>query len=60
MDPVNCSPPSIEVPDARFVVFTAVRITVQFFWVVTPCNVVVGYQLFRGPLHSEEGGSMDL
>jgi len=22
---------------------------VQVFWVVTPCNVVVGYQLFRDP-----------
>jgi hypothetical protein len=42
---------------------TAVTLQVQVFWVVTPCNVVVGYQSFRGPccLHAHhEGGSMDL
>jgi hypothetical protein len=32
----------------RFV-FTAVKIQVEVFWVVTPCSVVVGYQCFRGP-----------
>jgi hypothetical protein len=35
--------------DERFEVFTAMKIQVQFFWVVTPCGVVVGYQRFRGP-----------
>jgi hypothetical protein len=33
----------------------------EFFWVVTPCNVVVGYQRFRGPcflnLQIADGGS---
>jgi len=32
--------------DARFVVFTAVKIHVEVFWVVTPCSFVVGYQRF--------------
>jgi hypothetical protein len=27
----------------RFKVFTAVKIQVKVFWVVTPCSVVVGY-----------------
>jgi hypothetical protein len=29
---------------AKFEVFTAVKIHVEVFWVVTPCSVVVGYQ----------------
>jgi hypothetical protein len=33
----------------RFEVFTTIEIQVQFFWVVTPCSVVVGYQRFGGP-----------
>jgi hypothetical protein len=33
---------------ARFEVLMAVKIQVEFFWVVTPCNVVE-YQCFRGP-----------
>jgi len=32
-----------------FEAFTAVMFQVEVFWVVTPCNVVVGYQRFRGP-----------
>jgi len=35
--------------DARIEVFTAVKIQVEFFRVVTPCNVVVGYQRFGSP-----------
>jgi hypothetical protein len=34
---------------ARFDVFTAVKIQVKVFCVVTPCSVVVGYQRFRDP-----------
>jgi len=34
---------------AKFEVFTAVKIEVEFFWVVTPCSVMVGYQHFGGP-----------
>jgi len=34
---------------AAFEVFTAVKIQVEVFWVVTPCSVVVGYRRFRGP-----------
>jgi hypothetical protein len=34
---------------ARFEVFKAVKIKVKVFWVVTPCNVVTGYQSFRSP-----------
>jgi len=29
--------------DARFEIFTAVKIQVEVFWIVTPCGVVVGY-----------------
>jgi hypothetical protein len=28
---------------------TTVMFQVEIFWFVTPCDVVVGYQLFRGP-----------
>jgi len=28
---------------ATFEVFTAVKIQVEFFWIVTPCSAVVGY-----------------
>jgi hypothetical protein len=34
--------------DVRFLVPTAVKIHVVVFWVVAPCNVVVGYQRFGG------------
>jgi hypothetical protein len=34
--------------DARFEVFTAVKIQVQVYWVLTPCSVVVGYRRFGG------------
>jgi hypothetical protein len=47
MDLVNCSLP-IVVPVVRFEVFTAVKIQVEFFWVLMPCSVV-GYHCFRGP-----------
>jgi len=30
-------------------VFTAVKIKVEFFCVVTQCRIVVGYQRFGGP-----------
>jgi hypothetical protein len=33
---------------ARFEGFTAVKIQIKFFWVVTSCRVVAGYQRFRG------------
>jgi hypothetical protein len=31
-------------PDARFEIFTAVKIQVEIFWVVTLCSLAVGYQ----------------
>jgi hypothetical protein len=31
-----------------FVVFTEVMLQVGVFWVVTPCNVVVGYERLQG------------
>jgi hypothetical protein len=34
---------------SRFQVFTAVKIHVEVFWVVTPCSVVVGYERFGRP-----------
>jgi len=33
---------------AKFEVFTEVKIRVEVFWVLTPCNVAVGYQRFGG------------
>jgi len=32
-----------------FEVFTAVKTQVEVFWIVMPCNVVIGHQCFRGP-----------
>jgi hypothetical protein len=52
--------------NARFEVFTAVKIQFEVFWVLTPSSVV-GYQRFGGPccLHlqgevPEDGGSKAL
>jgi len=40
-----------------------VKIRVEFFWVVMPCSVVIGYQEFRGicclHLQGECGSNMD-
>jgi hypothetical protein len=45
---------------ARSEVFLEVEIQVEFFWFVTPCSVVVGYQRFGGfcclHLQGEDGG----
>jgi len=38
-----------EIYFASFEAFTATMFEVEVFWVVTPCNVVVGYQLSRDP-----------
>jgi hypothetical protein len=35
--------------------FTAMKIQVEVFWVVTSCSVMVGYQRFR----AEDGGGTD-
>jgi hypothetical protein len=32
-----------------FEAFTAVKIQVEVFWVMSPCSVMIGYQLLRGP-----------
>jgi hypothetical protein len=40
------------IQDMRFEVLRAVVIQVEFFWIVTPCNVVIGY-------HSEDRSSMN-
>jgi hypothetical protein len=52
---------------ARHEVFTAVKIQVQFFWVVTPCSVVEAasasetFVSYLTRYHNpEDGGSMDL
>jgi len=39
-----------------FEAFTAVKIHVDVFWVVTPCSAVLGYQHFGGPscLHLQD------
>jgi hypothetical protein len=52
------------VSDVRiFLVFMAVKVQVEVFWVVTSCSVVVGQQRFGGTrllhLNPELGGSMD-
>jgi hypothetical protein len=49
-------------PDAGYEVFTLLKIKVEFFWVLRPCSVVVGYQRFRGPcftLQLEATGSSE-
>jgi len=52
--------PSLQ--STRFEVFTAVKIQVEVFWVVTPCSVAVGHQRFGGGglcslhLYREAGG----
>jgi len=35
---------------AGFEAFTAVKIHVEVFWILTPCSVVIGYQRFRGSM----------
>jgi hypothetical protein len=35
--------------NVKYEVFMVVKIQVQVSWVVMPCDVVVGYQHFRGP-----------
>jgi len=37
------------ITDARFLVFTAVKIHIEVFWILTPRSVVVGYERFGGP-----------
>jgi hypothetical protein len=53
-----------KVRKARFEVFTAVKMQVEVFWVVTSRSVVVGYQRFGGPcclhLHGNEGSHRGL
>jgi len=44
MDPVKRSPSCIQFPDAKFEVFTAMKIEVAVLWVVAPCSDVGGYQ----------------
>jgi hypothetical protein len=44
----------------RYEISTAVKIQVKVFWVVMLSSIVVGYQSFGGPPHSENGGSMVL
>jgi hypothetical protein len=45
-----------------FKAFMVMMFQVEIFWVVTPCNVVVGYQCFRGPycFYIQGEGSMAL
>jgi hypothetical protein len=43
-----------------FVVFTAIVFGVKFFWVLTPCGVLVGYQRFRGPCCHRVQGEMKM
>jgi hypothetical protein len=44
--------------DESFEVFTAVMFQVEVFWAVTPCNVVVGYQPFRGQCYPHLQGEV--
>jgi hypothetical protein len=48
--------------DAKFDVFTVVKIQVEVFCYVTPCSVVVRYQRFEGPccLHLQGEAFMNL
>jgi hypothetical protein len=44
---------------AGFEAFTAVKIQVEVFWVMTPCSVAVRYP-FQRSVVQEDGGNMDL
>jgi hypothetical protein len=44
--------------DSRFEVFTIVKIQVEVFWVVTPCNVVVGCQRFTLKMEAASSSEM--
>jgi hypothetical protein len=50
----------ILVRDLWVVAFTVVIFQVEVFWVVTPCSVVVGYQLFSSPRCLHLQGSLVL
>jgi hypothetical protein len=41
---------------SRSGIFREIRIQIEFFWVLTPCNVVLGYQRFGEPccLHLQD------
>jgi hypothetical protein len=41
---------------ASFDTFTEVMLQVEVFWVVTPCDIVVGYQCIRGPWRWRQHG----
>jgi hypothetical protein len=43
----------------RFVVFTAMEIHVEVFWVMTPCSDVVGYKRFGGLCWFQLQGEMN-
>jgi hypothetical protein len=45
---------------SRFEVFTALKIQVEVFWVVTLYIVVAGYQRFQRSMLPEDGGSIGL
>jgi len=36
-----------------------ILVLVKFFWVLTPCGVMIGYQHFRGPCCLPEGGPLE-
>jgi len=38
-------------PDAKFHIFTAMKTRVEIFWLLTKCNVAVGYRRFGGPCY---------
>jgi len=48
---------------ARLEIFTATKIQGAVFWILTPCNDVVGYRRFGGPycpyLHSKDAPSLN-
>jgi len=61
MDSAEClfSGFNIQIEFARLQIFTAIKIQVSLFWIVTRCSDVVGYERFGGPfrLHLHPLGS---
>jgi hypothetical protein len=41
-------------------VFTALKMQIEVFWIVTPCSVVVGYQRLGGPYCHNLEGELDV
>jgi hypothetical protein len=46
--------------NTRFEVLVAMKIQVEFFWVLMPSSVAVGYQHFMGPCYLHQQGKVKM